>query len=398
MTMPWIIEARDPLIFRDGRPIGGNAPIATMNFPYPSTLAGAVRGRLASDAGGFTLSGKTGPLAELRQIPVRGPLLAEVSPTGKFLGWLLPAPRDALVRLGDRDALSLTPLRPQPLPPGRHVDGLDKHGLDLLMPTVQLPPGKPLNDPPVFWREQHYLAWLTSQAPAARHARDLGIGVFPQEARMHIVMKPNERVGEDGGLFETVGLRFVDTPTPGTMSQCRHYALSVACPGGTVAGKQLTMRPELAPLGGERRLARWWPAGAAWPKPPITLHEQILRTRRARLLLVTPALFDRGALPGWSGNVWPGAGPVQATVRAACVPSAQIVSGWDMETNKPKPTRRMAASGSVYFITLKCDDDAALRCWIDDTWLQSICDRAEDRRDGFGLAALGVWPETNSCP
>lgn len=398
MTMPWIIEARDPLIFRDGRPIGGNAPIATMDFPFPSTLAGAVRGRLASDASGFTLTRQTRPLAELRQIPVRGPLLAEVSPTGELLGWLLPAPRDALVRLDERGSLSLTPLRPQPLPPGRYVDDLDKHGLEPVVPTAQLPPSKPPRDPPVFWRERHYLAWLTGQVPTAVPARDLGIGAFPREARMHLVMKPNERVGEDGGLFETVGLRFVDTPMPGTMTQCRHYALSVACPGGTVAGKQLTMRRELAPLGGERRLARWWPAGAAWPGPPRGLHEQILRTRRARLLLVTPAIFDHGALPGWSGNFWPGDSSVQATVKAACVPSAQIVSGWDMETNKPKPTRRMAASGSVYFVEVECDHDDDLRRWIDATWLQSICDRPEDRRDGFGLAALGVWPETTSCP
>jgi CRISPR-associated protein Cmr3 len=69
-----------------------------------------------------------------------------------------------------------------------------------------------------------------------------------------------------------------------------------------------------------------------------------------------------------------------------------------METNEPKPTRRMAASGSVYFVELKCDNDAALREWIGKTWLHSISDRPEDRRDGFGLAALGVWPETTPCP
>lgn len=397
MTMPWIIEARDPLIFRDGRPLGGNAPIATIDFPYPSTLAGAVRGRLASDASGFTLGRQTRALAELREIPVRGPMLAEIDPAGELRGWLFPAPRDALIRLGDEDTLSLFPLHPRPLTPGRQIDGLNKHGLTPLATATDLPPGKPPMDPPLFWREQHYLAWLSGQVPVPATARDLGIGAFPRESRMHIVMKPNERVGVDGGLFETVGLRFVDKPERGTMSQCRHYALSVACPGGTVAGKQLTMRPELAPLGGERRLARWWPAGETWPKPPAALYQQILRTRRARLLLVTPALFDRGALPGWSGGPWPGNNSVRATVTAACVPSAQIVSGWDMETNKPKPTRRMAASGSVYFIELKCDDDAALRRWIDDTWLQSISDKLEDRRDGFGLATLGVWPETTPC-
>jgi len=398
MTMPWIIEARDPLIFRDGRPIGGNAPIATMNFPYPSTLAGAVRGRLASDARGFTLTGQKGPLTDLRQIPVRGPLLAEVSPTGDLLGWLLPAPRDAHFNRDEAGSVSLTPLLPRPLTPGRHVDGLTQHPLCPLSPASPHPPGKPPRHPPVFWREQHYLDWLLGKVPAHTDFHDLGIGTFPREARMHIAMKPDERVSEDGDLFETVGLRFADTPTPGKLRECRHYALSVACPGGTVAGKPLALRHELAPLGGERRLARWSPSKAPWPRPPEGLYRHILQTRRARLLLVTPAIFTNGALPGWSGNPWPGGGPVRATVRAASVPTPQIVSGWDMETNRPKPTRRMAASGSVYFVELKCDDDAALRAWIDNTWLHSISDTPEDRRDGFGLATLGVWTETTPCP
>ena len=41
----WKINPRDPLIFRDGRPFHADASVkaSTMAFPYPSTIAGAVR-------------------------------------------------------------------------------------------------------------------------------------------------------------------------------------------------------------------------------------------------------------------------------------------------------------------------------------------------------------------
>lgn len=392
MTPPWIIEPRDPLIFRDGRPIGGNAPIETMNFPYPSTVAGAVRGRMASDASGFTLRDRPEQLEVLRSIPVRGPMLAQVDPAEKVLDWLFPAPRDALVR--GAEPLDIIPLRPHPLPRGHRIGGLAA-----LLPVgseTPLPRVKSSHAPALFWRSEHYIAWLSGQVPAARCRRELGVGAFVRDRRMHVVMRKGQRVGEDGGLFETVGLRLIDDHA-GTR---QHYALSVASPGGEIGGKPMQLRRELAPIGGERRLARWWPvpAGQGWPALPAAICEQIVRSRRARLILATPALFDAGALPEWSGRAWPDGGPITATVLAACVPSAEVVSGWDMAARREKPTRRMASAGSVYFVELRGGDDAALRSWLHATWLHSISDRLEDRRDGFGLATLGVWQEAIPCP
>ena len=393
MTTPWIIEPRDPLIFRDGRPIGGNAPIETMNFPYPSTIAGAVRGRMASDTSGFTLRGRPEQLQALRAIPVRGPLLAQVHPNGEVFDWLFPAPRDALVR--DTDPLSIHPLRPQTLPQGHRIGGIDEYRLLPVGTADTIPRGKPPVAPALFWRAAHYLTWLSGQVPTVKNTHDLGVGEFTRDSRMHVVMRDGERVGKDGGLFETVGLRLIGEHA----GEFRHYALSVMSPGGVVDGKSLRLRRELAPIGGERRLARWWPAPEPqrWPDLPPALVEQILRSRRARVILVTPALFDRGALPAWSGRAWHDS-PITVTVKAACVPSAEVVSGWDMAAHREKPSRRMAASGSVYFVHLDGGNDAALRAWLHATWLHSVSDQPEDRRDGFGLATLGVWGEATQCP
>lgn len=407
MTTPWLIEARDPLIFRDGRPIGGNAPIETVDFPLPSTLAGAVRGRLASDDHGFMFRGRgmrcDAELDALRQIAVRGPLLAELTPTGDVQGWLFPAPRDVLVREDGPD-LTLTPLRPRALAPGRQISGMAAAGLLPVAPLTAAPRNKPRAAPLHFWREAQTMAWLTGAPLPACTAAELGIAALPRESRMHLVMQPGQRVGLDGGLFETTGLRFTEVPTaddgPPRLSGVRQYALSVCCPGGEVGGRSLQLRREMAPLGGERRLARWSPAPHAhrWPDPPDALFAAIASTRRARVVLVTPALFAGGALPGWSGHSWPLGGPITATVRAACVPAPQIVSGWDMAGNRPKPTRRMAASGSVYFVELYGGDRSEIHAWITRSWLQCVSDEDTDRRDGFGLATIGVWNEETACP
>jgi CRISPR-associated protein Cmr3 len=122
------------------------------------------------------------------------------------------------------------------------------------------------------------------------------------------------------------------------------------------------------------------------------IRESIVATRRARLLLLTPAIFENGYLPGWSGGSWPLGGDVEATVRAAAVPRPAILSGWNLETGRPKPTRRLAAAGSVYFLELQGTDEA-IHQWCDAAWLGCVSDDEQDRRDGFGLAALGTWED-----
>lgn len=397
MTTTWLIEGRDPLIFRDGRPLGGNAPIETLDFPLPSTIAGAVRGRLATDprTGAFTLRGNDAALAELLTIPVRGPLLAEITPDGEHSAWLFPAPRDALVRVRESDGdLSIARLLPATLKAGEEIDALAEHELRPLFPNPNLARSKPPTDPIAFWRNPAFESWLMGHRPEASKVDELGIRALPREARMHVSMRPGERVAEDGALFETVGLRFTHSPTTKRLRlrKANHYALAFNTPGGAVAGRPLTLQPGVAPIGGERRLARWTATSTPWPTPPAGLREAVLATTRARLILLTPAIFSKGALPGWSGQPWPGLPDLRITVEAAAVPPAQVVSGWDLKARAPKPTRRIAPAGSVYFVRVE-GPESARRAWFDATWLHSISDQPQDRRDGFGLAAIGTCSE-----
>ena len=50
----WLIEPRDPVIFRDGKPFNASpgAHAKTLSFPFPATAAGATRTRAGLDTSG----------------------------------------------------------------------------------------------------------------------------------------------------------------------------------------------------------------------------------------------------------------------------------------------------------------------------------------------------------
>jgi CRISPR-associated protein Cmr3 len=91
------------------------------------------------------------------------------------------------------------------------------------------------------------------------------------------------------------------------------------------------------------------------------------------LVLTTPGLFQAGWRP--SPERCPG-------VVAAAVPGARPVSGWDLATGGPKPTRFAALAGSVYFFDQLPDNLP----------LESLCDD-QDARLGYGCFLKGVWTD-----
>jgi CRISPR-associated protein Cmr3 len=407
----WLIEPLDPLIARDGRPAAVGR-FDTVGFPYPSMTAGAVRTRMGSEGGAFTLP--RAALGELKEnVEVRGPLLAELdSESGEVHRWLPPAPRDAVFFRpeGEKDP-DLYRLLPRRLEEGEVVDSLDAHGLLPLATAGEAPRGKPPEGIPSFWSWEAFEGWLKSPGDQREvELAKLGLQKLPVETRAHLAIQPGERVGLEGMLFQTAGLRFLSLKEKdnkdgngaedrkareeGFSLKARRLALSVWSQGGRVAGRDLSLARQIAPLGGERRLARWCEASKAWPGLPEAVRDSIAETGQARLILMTPAIFAGGALPGWNGGTGPwGSASVKATVRATSVPRPEVVSGWDLAAGRPKETRRLACAGSVYFLELEGTKDDRRR-WCEETWLACVSDDAQERRDGFGLAVLGTWEET----
>lgn len=238
---------------------------------------------------------------------------------------------------------------------------------------------KPHGKAPRFWTWKKLKEWLLNPAndSAPLELKTLGITGLTGESRMHVKIAPGAQTAEEGMLFQTSGLEFARVEDQKNLQAAQEFALTLET--------DANLRPGVDFLGGERRMVNWKQGGELPSLPEI--RETIIKQKSCRLLLATPALFKAGYLPEWVKTHTPGVG---VTIQAAAVPRGTAVSGWDFEKSKQKPSRRLAPAGSVYFLKLEGEPEAISK-FVDAVWLQNISDDEQDRRDGFGLALLGVW-------
>jgi len=386
----WIIEPRDPLIVRDGKPFGPNpgARATSVSFPFPSTIAGGIRRWAGAGADGVFIRSNDN-IQRVKQIAIKGPLLVEISDENATLRWMFPAPADALLLEIDPPkhdmALlkSLVPLDTQKIgltnlpnqPDGLHLVG-----------QIKADPRKPFKGAPHFWYREQFEQWLTAPQEDTILVKDWGHQGPQSEQRMHVSIDGEKQTAIEGALFQTRGLEF----TSKTEAKTR-LALAV--------GTDDELKPfnggkgGFAPLGGERRLMHWWPSPEPLPTCPEAIRASIVKHKACRVVLLTPACFAQGWYPTSLLQQHNG---VQPTLKAIAVQRAQVISGWDMAANKgkgaPKPTRRLAPAGTVLFLKLDAvGSEDAINQWIDDHWMVCVSDAPQDRLDGFGLAVLGTW-------
>lgn len=396
----WIIEPRDPLLVRDGRPFGPDpgARATSLPFPFPSTLAGGIRTRAGVNEEGIFqyTSADTAALQHLKKLRIRGPLLVELALDGGDIerdAWFVPAPHDALLlQLSGQEAgevaAPIQRLVSLERPPGAQTD-LDQQELLLVGQSRVDELKKPQPGAPAYWSWENFKIWLLNPSGFAAEARpvsQLGLPHLVREQRLHVSIATDSETAKDGMLFETSGLEFT---APGAGKQrlrkARRLALAIVA-----EDSDYSIRSGLAALGGERRLVTWRKSSVALPDCPAELAAAIITARRCRVFLLTPACFTQGYRPTWLQEEAAKYG-VQIELEAIAVQRPQVVSGWDIARGKPKPSRRLAPAGTVLFLSMK-GTETALREWIDRTWMQCISDKDEDRADGFGLAVLG-WSE-----
>lgn len=377
----WIIEPRDPIIARDGRPFGATpgARAASLNFPFPSTTTGGLRTRAGLDASGLFDSRN---IDYVKSIGVSGPLLVELNDKGEIIEWLAPAPSDALLmepEPGGGKGASVRRLSPLSVPANIMTDlggGLSHVGL------ARPDPRKPHPGAPRFWRWEHYSQWLVSPRDREIELLSLGHDGPSPEVRTHVRLRPDSLAAEEGALFQTRGLEFARAISEGDAGGEQRLRLALA-----VSTDTTRIEPGLAPLGGEGRIVSWRESRQEFPSCSDEVRDRIAEAGACRVLLLTPAVFAAGYLPSWLLSQREGAMP---ELRAVAMGRAQVVSGWDFERRRPKPTRRLAPAGSTFFLTLR-GEASAIRSWVDATWMRCVSDEGQDRLDGFGLAALGAW-------
>jgi len=393
------ITPRGPLLVRDGRPFDPSGPnrAVSVDWPYPSVTAGAVRTLLArlSNPGSRPPFDDPAFLATLRSTEVHGPLLFV---EGRMY---LPRPQDAVAFEGD-GMRRLVALRPHPLGPDE--------GCDLPLPGLQpldvAEDAKPAAIA-AFWSMPRMTEWLAADAvpgflarAASRDGGSYEDGFLPaleREERVNVSIDPTTGTSSEGKLFTTSGLVF----PPGYSMVVR-----VRTPNDRLRSA-LGSLPTLASIGGERRLAEFAARSSdgedGW-SAPTTLLNALRRARGVRMVLATPAVFAQGWLPGWVDPQSleahpPGADPsLKLVLRSACLERWRPISGWSLEAATsdgtgrsrpgPKPSRRMVPAGAVYFFEVAAGDPVSL---AERLWLESVCDQVQDRADGFGLALWGVW-------
>lgn len=208
-----------------------------------------------------------------------------------------------------------------------------------------------------------------------------------REQRLHVSIDADKEVARDGMLFQTSGMEFT---IPGKGNQRLGDAQRLALAVVVDDDSDFVPRPGLACFGGERRLVTWRKSNVDLPSCPADLEEKIIVDKACRIILLTPAHFEKGYHPTWLLKEATSQHKVRAQLTAIAIQRPQVVSGWDLALKKPKPSRRLAPAGTVFFLTIEGSDDE-IRAWVRDTWMQCISDNEQDRIDGFGLAVFGSW-------
>lgn len=377
----YVVVPRDGFFFKDGRGwfTSASGRGHSLDWPPPPTLLGALRataGRLLEasspekrfDGPGFdqaTRSMKLGTTLPLRR--------KSGDTTWKAEHRCWPVPSNALYVRTNKKVLALQPTEPSVPTLGRD----DDPAREALWVPNQTIPAK-LEEPPRWWTNADLMKWLREEmpdkhSPDAKHALEL-----PRRTDVHVGVDATTQAAEDGMLFTS------ETMEPMSKMQAQHWQWAIGLSGLIPTDLDLTSIPWT--LGGDRRLARAECVNELMQTPVFKQTSKGLR-----LLVVTPAHFDRGWCPNGfvaEKNEYQGMlGTNSVVLRAALMDRPIHISGWDMARSRSKPTRNCIQPGAVYFFE-KTDGTEFSPNDFTALWLAAI---GNGTNEGLGRVIAGPW-------
>jgi len=392
MTVTYLsITPHDPIIARDGRPFGNGQRMKSLDWPYPSVVAGSLRTMLGKMIKGDNFSKET--ISALKQIKVSGPLPLH---NGRIY---FPAPKDLLINELSDDRRDAYPIRPMKMNEDEGCNLPYKTLWPAMLPETVKEDFKPSAITP-FWSFEKMTYWLADangnsfeSTPAPDKIFDTRdyLNLPEKDVRTHVKIEEKSGSAKESMLFQTTGLDFR------LRNKSQGIQMTVKVESENEFGIFASNLDSYHPLGGERRLALWKADNkqSGWACPE-KIKKILNGTERIRMILATPGIFSHGWLPGWlkdKGDVIEGSPPsapdITLRLVSACVDRWKPLSGWSMETKGPKPVRRIVPEGSVYFFERVNNGDTS--DIGNKLWLKSVCDNKQDRQDGFGLALWGIW-------
>jgi len=322
----------------------------------------------------------------------------------------LPAPNDCVC---DESSGKIFRVWPVPLEDGEGVDFPVNS-----LAAVRLTGHQAQNDfkagaVPAWWPLTKYAQWLTTaetELPKDWLDADF-FNAAALETRDHVCLDAETGAAAEGQIFSTAALNATHLPRFGVensrpfQERFAEITLSARVTIPEPGFEHIENFAGWHPLGGERRLVHWQQGEAKdlW-ECPVAVKPVLKSAPRVRMILATPAIFEHGWRPGWLNADTLTGRPFEdgPELKLAGVTNARwkAVSGWayqkidnrgQLDPNGkrgPKPVRRMAPAGSVYFFEKIDGDGGAL---ASNGWLRSVSDSPQDRNDGFGLTIWGTW-------
>lgn len=397
--VPLALEPRDGVFLKDGRGwcTSESNRAGSLAWPFGTTVRGALRAGL-----GYAAEADRGkPLQRQEWLPLNDDLeVSAVLPLARRSGeqWSAaarhwPAPLDALLIDGHDSVMPLEPAASRatllPLDDDPEATALAA----LAHPRHSGGAGKPIAMPR-FWDDELFTAWLCGR-PVARAA--VMQSAQPMlRTQVHVSIDPATGTAAEGKLFSGSVVEPHARADGAGVLDWSFAAVSHTL--GAIRAEALDGR--VVKLGGDGRTVRC----AALPEPLFAMPDALATAFAAgsvgmRLVLVGPAVFDAGWRPATlepEGGRFVGrfAGLDDVVLHAACVGRPQHVSGWDIAGGArgrglPKPTRRLAPAGSVYFITRR-SGAAFTPADARAVWLASVGEPAH-RPDRLGAVVPGIW-------
>jgi len=375
-----IIYARDPLIFRDGRPFGefGTVRTGVLQWPLPSTVGGMLRSRIGlnRDPGFFK---QPDAIDRIRSVRIKHTL--PVYRTDRK-NWRIvyPKPADILVCDGKGGKLELIPF----LYASMDGSGITLPWKNWLVPLPQVNE-KPARHQPFFWNESIYMSWLTAPEEMDRmiNAGDLGMRLPHQDRRIHCSIDRASGVAAEGRLWTSSGLCMQGYDADKGLNQ---WGIAVEL-SGCDSDDDITGP---AHLGGDRRLAFIQNGTVDWPSCP----KNFSNAQYLKLVLTTPGNFG-GWAPEWllpktaldqNETPWVGVPGLDHKVRlcSAFVPRWIPVSGWDYAQRRPKAMKKLVPAGAVYVIEIQ--EPANAQSIAGHLWANPL---SVGENDGCGICMVG---------
>lgn len=395
-TSHYLLHPRAPLVFGTGKPLDFGLGGDSLSFPFPATVAGALRAAHSAQ------NGQTpDPFAEIDGLQLQQLALARfdwLQPPDTPATLLLPRPADA-VYINQK----MLHLAPQSNPAHSADSWTDlAPGLQLLVLQGQEKDkkGKP-DTAPAWWSADDYSRWLAdpkSQTKPITSASDT-----LADERTHVVIEPHGKGAVTGGLFRSTGRDFGPSSQsrPGEPIKPTHgYALAIS------TQESQSLHGITRRLGGEGRFVRFEKKDTALPEPAQP--KGLVKATRIRFVLSTPAVFP---MQGWHpdslaydpstdtihGNLTINGTTIAVKLLAAAITRAQSYSGWQPATDndpntthqgQPGPGRpwRVVPAGSVYWLEVPAGDAPAL-------WGQSLCTddpHGQWLTNGWGRGFVGL--------